>query len=204
MIVPSSRPGPAEPMGLRERKKLQTWRDIRSAAGRLLEAHDFAEVSIDMIAAEANVSRATFFNYFTSKDAVVFDADPEELAAYQSLLDERPDDEPVWTSLQRILVATVDSVGEQTVVQRHVLQRNPALTSGGRSFGDQFRHTLTAWAIQRAISAGSTEFQAAVVVAPADAAATTAYRYWDPADGAQALRDLLAAAFDTVGANFNG
>ena len=55
------------PLGLRARKKLHTWREIRGAATRLLRDHDYADVSIDMIAAEANVSRATFFNYFSSK-----------------------------------------------------------------------------------------------------------------------------------------
>ncbi len=189
-------------MGLRERKKRQTWRDIRAAANRLLSEHDYASVSIDMIAAEANVSRATFFNYFASKDAVVFDADPDELSAYRSLLDARPHDEPTWTSLRHILVETVTSVAEQVVVQHHLLQRNPALASGGRTFGDQFRHTLIEWATQRAIAAGSTEFSAALLVAAADAAATTAYRFWDPDTGAQTLRDLLTAAFDTVGAGF--
>lgn len=193
----------SEPLGLRERKKMQTWRDIRAAATRLLRDHDFADVSVDMIAAEANVSRATFFNYFASKDAVVFDADPVELAAYTALLDARPDHEPVWTSLQQILVTTVDSVSEQMVVQHHLLQRNPALASSGRTFGDQFRKTLTQWATERAVAAGSTEFEAALVVAAADAAATTSYSFWDPADGVQALRALITAAFDTAGAGFS-
>lgn len=193
----------SEPLGLRERKRMQTWRDIRAAATRLLRDHDFADVSVDMIAAEANVSRATIFNYFASKDAVVFDADPEELAAYAALVDARPDDEPVWTSLQQILVTTVDSVSEQVAVQHHLLQRNPALASCGRTFGDQFRKTLVQWATERAIAAGSTEFEAALVVAAADAAATTAYRFWDPTDGAHALRDLITAAFDTAGAGFS-
>src|SRR6476646_7344429 len=131
MFTSSSLMATSEPLGLRERKKLQTWREIRAAATRLLRDRDFADVSIDMIAAEANVSRATFFNYFASKDAVVFDADPEELAAYTALLDARPDHEPVWTSLQHILVTTVDSVSEQIVVQHHLLQRNPALATSG-------------------------------------------------------------------------
>lgn len=186
-------------LGLRDRKKLQTYRDIRAAATRLLRDQDFADVGIDMIAAEANVSRATFFNYFASKDAVVFDADPEELAAYRSILYSRPDHEPVWTSLQQILVIIVDSISEQMVVQHHLLQLNPGMASGGRTFGDQFRQTLIQSATQRAMAAGSTEFQAALMVAVADAAATTAYRFWDPTSGTQALRDLITAAFDATG-----
>lgn len=203
MFVSSPLLATSEPLGLRERKKLQTWRDIRAAATRFLKDRDFADVSVDMIAAEANVSRATFFNYFASKDAAVFDADPEELAAYTALLDARPGDEPVWTSVQQILVTTIESVSEQIVVQHHLLQRNPTLASSGRTFGDQFRHTLIQWATERAVAAGSTEFESALVVAAADAAATTAYRFWDPTSGAQALRDLITAAFDTAGAGFS-
>lgn len=198
MFSTGARPSP----GLRARKKLHTWREIRAAAQRLLREHDYAEVSIDMIAAEANVSRATFFNYFGSKEAVVFDADPEELAAYRALLEARPADEPVWTSLREILVTTVDSVSEQMAVQHQMLQRNRVLATSGRTFGDQFRQALTEWATERATASGTTDFQAALVVAAADAAATTAYRFWDPVSGAQALRDLIAAAFDAVGAPF--
>lgn len=194
--------GTQDRLGLRARKKLHTWREIRAAAARLLRDHDYAEVSIDMIAAEANVSRATFFNYFGSKEAVVFDADPEELAAYRALLDARPAHEPVWTSLREILITTVDSVSEQMVVQHHLLQRNRVLVDSGRSFGDQFRQALIEWATERATASGTTEFKAALVVAAADAAATTAYRFWDPRSGAQSLRDLIAEAFDTVGAHF--
>lgn len=67
---------------------------------------------------------------------MVFDADPEELGADISLLAARPDDEPVWISLQQILVTTIASVCEQIVVQHHLLQRNPALASSGRCRGD--------------------------------------------------------------------
>ena len=62
-----------ESQGLRERKKLQTWRTIRAAAFRLIEERGYEAVSVEEIAAAANVSRSTMFNYFTSKEAVVLD-----------------------------------------------------------------------------------------------------------------------------------
>src|SRR5215470_13539481 len=65
-------------MNLRERKKLAAWRAIRAAALQLFEEQGYAATTIEQIATVANVSRATFFNYFAGKEAVLFDPDPGE------------------------------------------------------------------------------------------------------------------------------
>jgi AcrR family transcriptional regulator len=58
---------------LRERKKAATRMAIADAASELFEAHGFAHVSVDAVAAAAGVSRQTVFNYFPTKEDLVFD-----------------------------------------------------------------------------------------------------------------------------------
>lgn len=58
--------------GLRERKKRETRQGIRDSAMRLFADHGFARTTVDDIAAAANVSRATVFTYFPTKEEIVF------------------------------------------------------------------------------------------------------------------------------------
>jgi AcrR family transcriptional regulator len=94
----------AESLGLRDRKKLETWRSIRAAALDLFLDRGYEAVSVDDIAAAANVSPSTFFNYFTTKEAVVFDPDPADASTRSGLLAARPVKEPLWASLREVLL----------------------------------------------------------------------------------------------------
>ncbi|MFC8518654.1 TetR/AcrR family transcriptional regulator [Streptomyces sp. NPDC057257] len=59
-------------MGLRERKKLQTARRIWETAVELFLERGFDAVSVQEIAEAAEVSKMTVFNYFGSKEDLVF------------------------------------------------------------------------------------------------------------------------------------
>jgi len=99
--LPSPALGGGVKSGLRERKKQKTRESIQRTALRLFVKQGYEETTIEQIAAAAEISPSTFFNYFpTKEDVVLFDAyDPVAIRMFL----ERPKDEPLNVVVRRVL-----------------------------------------------------------------------------------------------------
>ena len=87
--------------GLRERKKLKTKESIQREAMRLFQDQGYDETTIEQIAAAAEISPSTFFNYFpTKEDVVIFDRYDPIVA---SLISAIPADEPLSRTIELAL-----------------------------------------------------------------------------------------------------
>jgi AcrR family transcriptional regulator len=161
---------------LRERKKLATWRAIQSAALRLFDEQGYEATTVEQIAAAANVSRATFFNYFAGKDATLLDQDPQERREWQALIAERPPDEPLWDSLSAILTGFCESLRDRMPLQRRLKAESPAFAQSAQSFAEQFFSDLRHWVESRIT--GSDELTPILQLNLAVAATLTGYETW--------------------------
>jgi AcrR family transcriptional regulator len=184
-------------LGLRDRKKVQTWRAIRAAALRLISERGYEAVSADDIAEAANVSRSTFFNYFATKEATVFDPDPREAEIWRALLEERPAGEPLWTSLQEILLGYLSLHGDRIVVQKRLKAASPTLGASMRDSSDRFQAELRAWAAAR--TPAGQELRSALLVNAAVAAMATASALWSPDDGFGRYLELARECLAQIG-----
>lgn len=84
-----------EKAGLRELKKERTRRSLLLAAYRLFEEKGYDATTISEIARAAEVSQGTFFNYFGTKEDLIF-GDRSDIAAagLEALSRRGPDDRP--------------------------------------------------------------------------------------------------------------
>jgi len=192
---------PGKLVGLRERKKLEAWRSIRSAALRLINERGYDSVSIEDIAGEAGVSRTTFFSYFPSKEAVAFALDPEELQRWRALLDVDDDGRPLWEALTDLFLDMARLLADSLPVQRRVLEQHPGLVHSARATCDSFAPDLLAW-LDRRLPDGD-RLRATLVLNTSLAAFTTAIESWDPDDSFDHLLDSVRDCLQQVGAGLD-
>jgi AcrR family transcriptional regulator len=89
-------------VGLREVKKLRTRREIADRAMQLFAQRGFDRVTVAEVAAAADVSEKTVYNYFPTKEDLFFDEVPAREAALVAAVRGRRDGESILTALRRL------------------------------------------------------------------------------------------------------
>lgn len=134
MVTPSSThtsSASERTLPLRERKKLRTRRELTETALRLFIERGFEETTLDELVDTVEVSKRTFFRFFSSKEAVALAAEAELWDGYLTELERREQRGPVLEGLRDALCATVAAMGDdwvrRFVATRGLLARTPAL-----------------------------------------------------------------------------
>jgi AcrR family transcriptional regulator len=108
-------------MGLREDKKLQTRQHIAEIARRRFAEAGFERVTVAEIAREARVSTKTVFNYFATKEDLVYwrleSFEQELLGAIR----DRPPGETVLEAFGRLVLAPRGMLGDVDAARREQL-----------------------------------------------------------------------------------
>lgn len=125
---------PAAP-GRRERKKQQVREELTRQAFALFAVHGFDAVSVEDITEAADVSRATFFRYFPSKEDVLVQWMRQVGDEAAQALLERPADEPPLPALRQALLtlAAVYARDQQrTAVVERLRRDSPSVRAAYR------------------------------------------------------------------------
>jgi AcrR family transcriptional regulator len=190
---------PAE--GLRERHRRQTAATLEEVALRLFTERGFDAVTVDDIAAGADVCRRTFFRYYASKEDVVLSDHPDRLDEIRENLIARPADEPPLTALRHTLLALVDRYSDDRprMLQRfRIMAATPSLQ--GRSLVHQraWETAVTEIVAERMNVDPKTDLRPAVVAATTLAALRVAVGAWFNSDGEADVAALFEETLDLL------
>ena len=190
------------PTSLRERKKQQTREALMRIALDLFETHGFDQVTVDDIAARAEVSPRTFFRYFGSKEAVLFADQEELLSVMREAIAARPPEEHPLQALRAALAV----VTEHTAQHRADHLRRSRLAETGAAIATYQRSVLQpAWeamlaeAVAERLGADpSTDPRPTLFAGVAVAVMTSAGVLWRASDGKHDVVTLLHQGFDAL------
>ncbi|MFE0751069.1 TetR/AcrR family transcriptional regulator [Gordonia sp. NPDC058843] len=141
--------------GLREAKKAATRSALARAVLRLSTRAGIDHVTIDAVAAEANVSVRTFHNYFSGKEDALLHFVSSLFDTIVERIEARPSDESFFCSVRTALIsaATSPEVGEpsEIVALLRLLDTDPGLTARSRDMelGDTVEARLAELCAQR-------------------------------------------------------
>jgi AcrR family transcriptional regulator len=117
------------PTGLRERKKAETRQAISAAALQLALDHGPGGVTVDDIAAAADVSPRTVFNYFATKEEAILGVDPDGRSLVLQRLVDRPAGESPLTSLREAMRTDDPSGAVSWRTRARLAREHPQLQS---------------------------------------------------------------------------
>jgi AcrR family transcriptional regulator len=183
-------------IGLRQRKKTETRRAIAAVALQLAIEHGPDAITVDDIAAAADVSSRTVFNHFGTKDEAILGIDPERRAELAADVLARPASEPPLDALRSVLADAMtgaDDVGRLWLARARLLQDHPQLRSAQLVSQSAFEQALAEVVAARTGMDAERDTYPRLVVATALAALRVAL-----AGGAGGNRRRLRQEIDTV------
>ncbi|HTB65116.1 MAG TPA: TetR/AcrR family transcriptional regulator [Steroidobacteraceae bacterium] len=104
---------------LRSRKKQRTRQEIADAALLLFATHGFDAVTIAEIARAAEVSDQTVYNYFKTKESLVFDEDEAFEARFVAMVRDRPETQSLLEAVRAQVHAFLDGLSHRPTGVQH-------------------------------------------------------------------------------------
>ena len=199
----------AEPQtSLRERKKLATRRSLRRHALDLVAQRGFMHVTVEDIAEAADVSPRTFFNYFPTKEAALFGADPERVAALRERVLHQAPGESALNALRQVLVAearvVTNELGElggdplDMLRRMKIVRADPHLRAAQSAHMANIEGALAEALAERLGTDPARDPYPALLASVATGVIRAATVFWAGSGGAEPLDQLTDRAFQAL------
>jgi len=186
------------PPTLRDRTNRAVRAEVSAVAMRLFLEQGFDKTTVDQIAAEAGLSRTSFFRYFATKEDVILGNLEERGSEVLEALVARPAREPVWQALRNAFNPLLDDIAqapERGLSMARMFDNTPSLRA--RHLGRQLTwHDRLTPEIARRLGVTDDPYdpRPRAVVAAALACLNAAVDVWTAANGAVDLPTVLDRA----------
>lgn len=186
---------------LRDRKKRRTRAALERATLRLAAEKGYDHVTVEEIAAEADVSVRTFFNYFASKDEALIGADPEVGPRMAARILAEPAGVSPFEAFRSAVLAEIDeelnNARDLWLLRKDVLMQRPDLLVRAFATNAEAEQLLVTAVAERA-GLPESHLYPRLMVAAGTASFRCAVTRW-ALDDTVALGDLVGEAFDLFG-----
>jgi AcrR family transcriptional regulator len=182
----------------RAKRRIEAMRRIQAAALDLFEARGYDQVTVEEIAAAAEVGPATVYRGFGGKERIVLwdEYDPMIFDALAARLPGRP----VGEAMLEALIESLDRVYAEDrarILRRaRLILAQPAIAAGAAAGHAELRRGLAA--VLRGTGAVRGELEADVIAAALAGALAAAVEHWVRGDGRVALRHALRRALRSL------
>ncbi len=193
------------PVSLRSKHSNETRQRIVEVALARFAEHGFDATTVEEIAAAADISPRTFFRYFPTKDAVLFDKIERHMVELCERIEQRPNDEPAADTLVAVLTEMVEQLHtspEERALVRRLLDERPALRGYQRlAIAAHSEGSATA-ALARHGGVSPDDLGLRTMVAAVAACFDVALRDWAGLDDPPPFRTVFRGALDACAAAF--
>jgi mycofactocin system transcriptional regulator len=179
-------------------------RALELIALRLFSAQGFDETTVDQVAAEAGISKRTFFRYYDSKASVLWGAFDQEVQELRRELASVPEDVPLMAAIRTAVIAVNHYRAEDVPELRtrtNLIGSSPGLSAGAATHYDAWEQAISEFVAQRLGQPADSLYPLAVGRSTL-AACRAAYESWVARADAD-LTAYLDAALRALSAGFD-
>lgn len=183
--------------GLREQKRKQTHARITEAGLRLFRAQGYEATTLDAIAAEAGISRRTFFHYFKSKDDILLSLQSGPGEALAAALAARHEGLTPFAAVRGAMLALVAQYPPDELIALDRLMRSSEAIQARKQASYARDEALVLEAL-RTHWPEKSDTHLRMVAMLAIGVSRVALDAWNKDGGRRPLADFLAEGFDAI------
>ena len=191
----------------RNDKKAKIRKAIIQAAADLFERQGFENTSVDDIAAEAEVSRSTFYRNFPTKEQVTFPTHDDYVAHFRELLAENHNADSALLTMRGAFLAMAErymATRDEHLRYMRIITVSPALVARSVALDIEWEETIaSAWRKKLGRVPGA-DWQAGMAAGAIMGVVNFAMSQWYRGECRQHLPDFIDPAFELLSNGLGG